>query len=91
MTWFGKAPSVCCMVAMYLRLWLGTTRSSWSAVTESTAGYCAPSPPVGARMLCSGETLYKVLQTGTVVALRSLSWYTGVADLMSDLVWDEVY
>ncbi len=42
-------------------------------------------------MLCSRETLYKVLQTGTAVALRFLSWYTGVADLMLDFVWYKVY
>jgi hypothetical protein len=42
-------------------------------------------------MLCSGEALYKVLQTGTVLALRSLSWYIRVADLMSDSVLDKVY
>jgi hypothetical protein len=44
-------------------------------------------------MLCSGETLYKVLQTGTVlgtfwiVVLAKITGYTGVADLMADTIW----
>ena len=39
LTCLAPAPRVCWRVAMCLRLWLGTTLSSWSAVTRSRAGY----------------------------------------------------
>ncbi len=39
-----------CSVAAYLNECAGTTRSSWSAVVISVAGYFAP-----VLMLCSGE------------------------------------
>ena len=41
-----------CIWAANLNEWAGTTRSSWSAVITSVAGYSTPS-----RMLCSGEYL----------------------------------
>ena len=41
-------PAVCWSVAMYLKLWRGTTLSSWSAVVMRTYGYFFLS------MLCSG-------------------------------------
>ena len=40
---------------MYFREWSGTTRSSWSAVNSSNAGYCAPLS--GILILCKGEYL----------------------------------
>mmetsp|Transcript_62045 Transcript_62045/g.146985 ORF Transcript_62045/g.146985 Transcript_62045/m.146985 type:complete len:188 (+) Transcript_62045:272-835(+) len=47
----GAGPvSAACSVAAYLKLCAGTTRSSWSPVVMSTAGYLTP-----LLMLCSGE------------------------------------
>ena len=47
----GAVPAwAACSVAANLKLWAGTTRSSWSAVVMSVAGYCVPG-----LMLCSGE------------------------------------
>mmetsp|Transcript_9872 Transcript_9872/g.29839 ORF Transcript_9872/g.29839 Transcript_9872/m.29839 type:complete len:209 (-) Transcript_9872:2124-2750(-) len=45
--------STCCSVAVSLCECSGTTRSSWSPVAISIAGYC-PAPPAGGRTLCSG-------------------------------------
>lgn len=52
----GLRPTMYCRVAMYLREWRGTTRSSWSPVSRSTAGYWTPLPS-GTQMLWSGEYL----------------------------------
>ena len=51
----GQSRMTCCSCAMYLREWRGTTRSSWSAVNSSVAGYCLS--PSGTATLWSGELL----------------------------------
>ena len=48
----GGRPGPACRAAAYLKLWAGTTRSSWSAVMIRVAGYFA-----AGRMLWSGEYL----------------------------------
>ena len=49
----GASPAWACYIAAAnLNEWAGTTRSSWSAVVTSVAGYFTPS-----FILCSGEYL----------------------------------
>ena len=54
-TWFCWSFMVCCSCEMNLNECSGTTRSSWSAVSSSTAGYWTSGG--GTVMLCSGEYL----------------------------------
>ena len=53
---FRLRPTRCWRVAMNLREWSGTTRSSWSAVRRSMDGYWISSAS-GSFTLCSGEYL----------------------------------
>src|SRR5712675_2070502 len=56
-SWLAAA----CKAAAYLNECPGTTRSSWSAVVISVAGYFTP-----ARTLCNGEYPYSVLNSSSL-------------------------